>query len=71
VGLRATFEELLLELSLCDFNFDSLVDLLGMSSFVVGVVFDGGGEEGVDEGGLAQSRFTSDLVVLEMLVTAI
>jgi len=30
-----------------------------MSSLVVGIVLDGGGEKGVDEGGLAESRFTS------------
>jgi hypothetical protein len=71
MGGRATFEELLLELGLCDFDFDRLVDLLGMSSLVVGVVFDGGGEEGVDEGGLAQSGLASNLVVLDMVVTAI
>lgn len=39
-----TFEELLLELSLCDFNLDSLVNLLGVSSLVVRIVLDGGGE---------------------------
>ncbi len=57
----ATFEELLLQLGLCDLNLDSLVHLLCMPSLVVGVVLDGGGEESVDEGGLAQSRFTSNL----------
>jgi len=35
-----TFEELLLQLSLCDLDLDRLVDLLRMSSFVVCVVLD-------------------------------
>jgi hypothetical protein len=55
-----TLKELLLQLSLGDLNLDSLVDLLRMTAAVVGVVLDGGGEEGVDEGGLAQARLASD-----------
>lgn len=39
-----TFEELLLELGLGDFDFNGLVDLLCVSALVVGVVFDRGGE---------------------------
>lgn len=35
-----TFEELLLELSLRDFNLDGLVDLLCMSALVVRVILD-------------------------------
>lgn len=31
-----------------------------MTAAVVGVVLDGGGEEGVDEGGLAEARLASD-----------
>ena len=50
-----TFEELLFQFSLCDFNLDSLVDLLSMPSLVIGVVLDGGGEQGVDECCLAQA----------------
>ena len=55
-----TLEELLLELGLGDLNLDGLVHLLVVSSFVVGVVLDGGGEEGVDEGGLAQARLAGN-----------
>lgn len=54
-GEVSTFEELLLELSLRDFNFHGLVNLLGMSSLVIRVVFDCGGEEGVNEGSLSES----------------
>jgi hypothetical protein len=48
-----TLEELLLQLCLCDLDFDGFVNLLVVAAFVVGVVLDGGGEEGVDEGGLS------------------
>jgi hypothetical protein len=54
-----TLEELLFQFSFCDLNLDSLVNLLGVSSLVVGIVLDGGGEKGVDEGSLAESRFAS------------
>lgn len=47
-----TFEKLLFQLSLCDLDLNSLVNLLCVSSLVVLIVFDGGGEKGVDEGGL-------------------
>ena len=57
--LSSTLEELLLELGLGDLNLDSLVHLLVVSSLVVGIVLDGGGEEGVDEGGLAQARLAN------------
>ena len=53
--LALTLEELLLQLSLGDLDLDSLVDLLRMAAAVVGVVLDGSGEEGVDEGGLAET----------------
>ena len=56
-----TLEELLLKLCLCDLDFDSLVHLLHVAALVVGIVLDGGGEEGVDEGGLSKARFTSNL----------
>jgi hypothetical protein len=32
-----------------------------MTALVVGIVLDGGGEEGIDEGGLAQARLASNL----------
>jgi hypothetical protein len=57
---QANLEELLLQFGLGDLNLDSLVDLLGKTSTVVGVVFDGGAEEGVDEGCLAETRLASD-----------
>jgi hypothetical protein len=59
-----TLEELLLKLSLCDLNLDSLVDLLVVAALVVGVVLDGGGEEGVDECSLSETRLASDLLEL-------
>ena len=60
ICLRAlTLEELLLELGLGDLDLDGLVDLLRMTAAVVGVVLDGGGEKGVDEGGLAEARLAS------------
>jgi len=57
-----TLEELLLQLSLCDLNLNSLVDLLSMASAVVGVVLDRGREEGVDKGGLSEAGFSSNLL---------
>jgi hypothetical protein len=51
----STFEELLLQLCLCDLNLDGFVHLLCMTSLVILVVLDRGGEEGVDECGLAQA----------------
>lgn len=56
-----TLEELLFQLCLCDLDLDGLVHLLHVAALVVGVVFDGGGEERVDEGGLSEARFTSNL----------
>lgn len=56
-----TLEKLLLELGLGDLDFDSLVDLLLVAALVVGIVLDGGGEEGVDEGRLAQAGLASNL----------
>lgn len=47
--VRPTLEELLLQFGLCDLNLDSLVDLLCVSSLVVGVVLDRGREQSVDE----------------------
>ena len=45
-----TFEEFLFQLRFGDFDLDGFVDLFGVAAAVVGVVFDGRGEEGVDEG---------------------
>lgn len=56
-----TFEKLLLQLGLGDLDLDGLVNLLRMSALVVCVVLDGGREEGVDEGGLSKSGFSSNL----------
>lgn len=53
---QADLEELLFQLGLGDLNLNGLVDLLRVTSAVVGVVLDGGAEEGVDEGGFAQAR---------------
>lgn len=56
-----TFEELLLQLGLGDLDLDGAVDLLLVAALVVGIVFDGGREEGVDEGSLSQSRLSGNL----------
>jgi hypothetical protein len=56
-----TLEKLLLKLSLGDLDLDGLVNLLGMSLLVIGVVLDRGGEERVDESSLAQARLASNL----------
>ena len=55
-----TLEELLLKLGLGDLDLDSLVDLLRVTAAVVGVVLDGGGEEGVDEGRLSKARLAGN-----------
>jgi hypothetical protein len=41
-----TLEELLFQFSLCDFDFDGLINLLRMSAFVVCVVLNCGREKG-------------------------
>jgi hypothetical protein len=56
-----TLEELLLQLSLGDLDLDGLVDLLLVSSLVVGIVLNRRREKCVDEGSLSQAGFTSDL----------
>jgi hypothetical protein len=61
LATQRTLEELLLELSFGDLNLDRLVHLLVVSSLVVGIVFDGGGEERVDEGRLSETRLASNL----------
>ena len=53
LGHVGTFEELLLQLSLCDLNLHRLVNLLCMSSLVILIVLDRCGEKGVDESSLA------------------
>lgn len=58
---KHTLEELLLQLSLCNLDLDGLVDLLLVSPLVVGIILDGRGEKGVDEGRLAEARFASNL----------
>ena len=59
--VKHTLEELLLKLGLGDLDLDGLVHLLLMTLLMVGIVLDGGGEKGVDEGCLSQSRLASDL----------
>jgi hypothetical protein len=61
-----TLKELLLELGLCDFDLDGLVDLLCVSALVVGVVLNGGGKECVDEGRLSESRLASNLQIISV-----
>lgn len=53
MGGYSTLEELLLELCLGDFDFHRLVHLFVVTTLVIGVVLDGGGEKGVDEGRFA------------------
>jgi hypothetical protein len=57
---QADLEELLLELSLGDLDFDGLVNLLLMTALVVGIVLDGGREKGVDEGRLSKAGLASN-----------
>lgn len=59
--MSRTLEELLLQLSLCDLDLDSLVHLLLVSALVIGIILDGRREEGVDEGGLSKARLACDL----------
>jgi hypothetical protein len=61
-----TLEELLLQLGLGDLNLDRLVNLLLMAALVVGIVLDRGGEQRVDEGGLSEPRFASNLRLTEV-----
>lgn len=58
-----TFEKLFLQLSFCDFYLNCLVDLFGMATLVISIIFDRCREKGVDECSLAQARFASDLYV--------
>lgn len=61
--MMCTFEEFLLQLCLCDLDFDSLIDLLGVSLLVVGVVLNRGREKCVDERSLSQTRLTGNLYI--------
>lgn len=56
-----TLEELLLQLGLGDLDLDRLVNLLLVPALMVRVVLDGGGEERVDEGRLAQPGLARNL----------
>ena len=56
-----TFEELLFQLSLCDFDLHRLVNLLSVSSLVILIVLDSCGEQRVDECSLSQARLASHL----------
>lgn len=56
-----TLEELLFQFGLGNLNFNGLVDLLCVSSLVIGVVLNGCGEKSVDEGRLSKSGLTSYL----------
>lgn len=60
-----TLEKFLLELGLGNLNLDSFINLLVVAALVVGVVFDGGREECVDEGRLSEARLASNLVRLD------
>lgn len=60
-GILRTLKELLLQFSLGNFDLDSLINLLLVSTLVVGIVLDGGREESVDEGGLSKSRLAGNL----------
>ena len=57
-----TFEEFLFQLGFRDLNFNCLVHLLRVSALMVCIVLDRGGEEGIDEGRLSQSRLARNLV---------
>jgi hypothetical protein len=62
-----TFEELLLQLCLGDLDLNRSVNLLLVTALVVGVVLDGGREQGVDERGFSQSRLSSNLRPSDLL----
>ena len=57
-----TFEEFLFQLGLCDLNLNGLIHLFSVSALMVCIIFDCGGEEGVDKGRLSQSRLASYLI---------
>ena len=56
---QSDLEELLFQLCLGDLDLNRLVNLLGVTAAMVCVVLDGGGEEGVNEGSLAQAGLAS------------
>lgn len=59
--LWCTFEELLLQFGLSDLDLNSSVNLLLVTTLVVGIVLDGRREQGVDKRGLSQARLSSNL----------
>lgn len=61
MSAEPTLEKLLLQLGLGDLNLNGTVNLLLVTALVVGIVFDGGREEGVDKGSLSQSGLSSNL----------
>lgn len=62
MAINRTFEKLFFQLCLCDFNLDSLVNLLLVSLVrMICIVFDGCREEGVDKGSLAETRLARNL----------
>ena len=56
-----TLEELLFQLSFGDLNLNRLIDLLIVTTLVVRIILDGGGEESVDEGRLSETRLARNL----------
>lgn len=59
--LQVTFEEFLLEFRFSDLNLNSLVDLLCMTTSMIGVILDGGREQRIDEGSFSKPRLSGDL----------
>lgn len=52
---RSTLEELLFQLGLGDLDLHSLINLLCMTTPVVGVILDGRGEESINESGFSKT----------------
>lgn len=67
---RFTLEEFLLQLSLCNLDLNGLINLLRMATLVIGIVLDSRREKGVNECGLSQSRFSSNLKQVNRLNTS-
>jgi hypothetical protein len=62
---KHTLEEFLFQFGFCNLDLDRLVHLLHVSTLVVGIVLDRGGEERVDEGRLSESRLARNLSMLD------
>lgn len=60
--MQHTLEELLFQLGLGDLDLHGFIDLLLVTAFVIGIVLDGGREEGVDESRLAKTRLAGNLL---------